>query len=64
MNFLQMKFAVILHLFLSESCLMLFPITCAECPSQCSELKFVDDHFMREWMGKKKQQTHNKAAHR
>lgn len=46
---------------------MIFPITCAECPFQCSKLKAVDDHLMSawEWMGgEKKKQTHNKAAHR
>lgn len=35
---------------------MIFPITCAECPFQCSKLKAVDDHLMSawEWMGGKK----------
>lgn len=38
---------------------MIFPITCAECPFQCSKLKAVDDHLMSawEWMGGKKKKA-------
>lgn len=36
---------------------MPFPSAFAEGPFQCSNLKFVDDHLMSEWVGKKTQST-------